>query len=272
MVAKPGLHSWADPGDWPYDPLTMSDLKALPAGWWVKVLVPGTPPWVIRELVQSGHPVMIRIFVKFEGDNVNRYKNPIDLLKDVYLPIKQAVDAGASVIEILNEPNLHIAGSNPEGYGLMWNSGRDFAEYGAAIDVTLKSSLPNIKTIFPGLSPGFDIPGVRMNDVRFRNEAWRLTEYADYIGVHAYWGNGSSVYTAINDVNAFVRTATKPVWVTEFSNVNPHTSRADKAKEYKEFFRMCEADAAFIYLYAATVDPRGEALRNTDGMKVLLER
>ncbi len=110
---------------------------------------------------------------------------------DLTVPILQefAVVHGSDqplLIAIGNEPNI----AN-EGWGIAWRDGADFANWWLAVAAAYRQFFPGAKLGFPAMSPGGDVPGIRMNEAAFVTGAMGAVQAADWIGVHYYWADPS---------------------------------------------------------------------------------
>lgn len=90
------------------------------------------------------------------------------------------------LIAIGNEPNI----AN-EGWGIAWKDGAEFANWWLAVAAAYRQLFPGAKLGFPAMSPGGDVPGIRMNEAAFVTSATGAIQAADWIGVHYYWADSS---------------------------------------------------------------------------------
>jgi hypothetical protein len=88
------------------------------------------------------------------------------------------------LIAIGNEPNI----AN-EGWGIAWRDGEEFANWWLAVAAAYRQFFPGVKLGFPAMSPGGDVPGIRMNEAAFVAGATGAIQAADWIGVHYYWAD-----------------------------------------------------------------------------------
>lgn len=165
-----GLHSSADPGDLFGGEAEFSEFATLFPGV-IKVLS-ATSETAVRRLANDspGAEWIVRAFLSWGGRNITP-QNFFDWTKDDVL---RTVNALRSLgigdehihVELQNEPNLAL-----EGWGSTWADGTGFNAW--LLD-TLKKYLvllPNVRYVYPGLSPGGSIPGVRYDSGAFLNQS-----------------------------------------------------------------------------------------------------
>ena len=111
-------------------------------------------------------------------------------------------------------------------------------------------SLPGRKFLYPGLSPGGTVPGVRQDHLQFLSQSKEAVRQADGFGAHVYWAFNFPMGTALqmlDDMLAFLRDngmGNKPVFVTEASNNKGNTTPAQKGAEYVSFWQELRARPA----------------------------
>jgi hypothetical protein len=88
------------------------------------------------------------------------------------------------MIAVHNEPNLY-----KEGLGHAWADGAAFANWFNTVATSLRGTFPGSRIGFPALSPGGDVPGVRLAEPTFLTQAASAIQSADWVGVHYYWAN-----------------------------------------------------------------------------------
>lgn len=249
-----GLHASADPG---ISQAEISEFRRLRPGI-IKVLsfhepegvralaaIPGATRWIVRAFLSMG----------------GRKISPHQFVNDTYGDTKRTVDIIRAhghtdiVIELHNEPNL-VA----EGFGSSWDSAEGFAKWYAEVCSFYRAKMPGQKLIYPGLSPGPVIPGIRpVSDVDFYRAARSFilngNGTADGFGVHAYWSaNG------IGEALSVVRRAQsiipeRPLWVTEASDKSKDLPDA-KASRMAAFYRgLPSACKGVTFFVASASDP-----------------
>lgn len=138
-------------------------------------------------------------------------------------------------VELHNEPNLE-----EEGWGHSWNNGVEFGNWiTVALDL-FRQRLPNVKFMYPGLSPGGDYPGVRYDSTKFLNESLTALDRFDGVGVHAYWSDPFPMTQAVHHVNLVRSKTTLPMIITEASrNDRPATRTPEEyATDYIQFLNQ----------------------------------
>ena len=173
---------------------------------------------------------VIRAFLSFaNGRNVtpNQFFN--DTISDVTRSLG-ALSGEAVAIELHNEPNLV-----DEGWGGSWGGGLTFNDWYLSVLSLYRQHLPSAKFIFPGLSPGGSIAGIRTDEMAFGQQCSSAIEASDYLGVHTYWNVGYSMSSAIAGTSRYASQFAKPVIITEASNTSIGTTPTDKAYQYIQF-------------------------------------
>ena len=182
---------------------------------------------------------ILRSFLDFGGRNIT----PDQFVRDTVNDMNRSLDVlrGTNVIiEIHNEPNL-VA----EGYNAAWNSGATFNVWYMDVLRKYRKLFPNNRMIFPGVSPGSSINGIRPEGhEQFLSACRSAIDASDGLGVHSYWGwdngpypmlgNGYSGVTMIDRIRESFQN--KDFWITEASN-NHKGSFTEKGKQYKQFLR-----------------------------------
>lgn len=98
-----------------------------------------------------------------------------------------------------------------------------------------------MRFIYPGLSPGTSVTGVKLDHIQFAEGSRGAIEAADGLGVHIYWSSVYPLTSALGVVDDFIsRFRAKPLWVTEASNNKAGTSVPDKAKEYLQCWQALQ--------------------------------
>ena len=230
-----GLHGPADPGTWPwtedvYRVIREGRIEA------VKVLAAGDlDSRVINRLHQEGVQfIMARLFAKFEHN-----KSPRDFVGEVRDATIRLFNAGIRYFEVHNEPNLHIPNISPEGMWVAWQNGREFGQFFQETVALLKAITPGVLWGWPGLSPGPAIPGQRMAEEVFLQQADAAIRSADFVCMHTYWGgDGTNYRQSLESVRRYCeRFPTQPIFVTEFANTHPGQNEIDKkGTQYVDFY------------------------------------
>jgi hypothetical protein len=230
--ARIGLHAGADSGE-----LSAAEfaLFALARPGVVKVLSSHGRPSIER--LARDHPqaaFVVRAFLDFGGRAVTPQQFVEWTVSDVQRALA-AIGPGREVwVELHNEPNLVM-----EGLGTAWGNGAAFAAWLLDVLARYRQALPaGAHYLFPGLSPGGTVAGVRQDWLSFLEGARQAVNSCDGLGVHAYWHQemGFAMSGALAVVDEAVRRFPgKPIWVTEASSKSP--DGAEQARQYLSFWQ-----------------------------------
>lgn len=202
----------------------------------IKVMLAQHPQPMIARMVNE-HPqaqFLARIFYSFGG----RDRTPIDVYNDTVVEMQNIIPVLAQrdyLIEILNEPNL-VA----EGLNASWGSGAEFNDWYLTLLALYRQQFPDTRFIFPGLSPGASIPGVRESSSQFMTACRSAINASDGLGVHAYFAPQAawSVSGALLEVATVQKQfPDKPIWVTESSNNQAGSSPENTAQQIVDFWQ-----------------------------------
>ncbi len=198
---------------------------------------------VVTRLKTDGvQAVVVRILNTIDA---SKAKSGRDYCEEVIEPTLRLYQAGARHFEVGNEPNL--GGPHLEGMWVFneitragWRNGREHKVWFEQAVNYLRPLMPLAYFGYPAVSPGPAIPGERADGVQFLREVNEAGGYAlaDFICQHVYWNNiDSSALYAAQEVKRFAATyPTKPLMLTEFSNVNADTPKEMKGLEYVTFY------------------------------------
>jgi hypothetical protein len=248
--ARIGLHASADP-DIRDD--EVAEFAAMRPGL-IKILSHHDPAG-IRKLVHN-HPEatwIVRTFLDFGGRNVS----PEQFLQWTISNVKRALallESKDVVIELHNETNLVM-----EGLGNSWHDGASFANWFLELLTLYRQELPGHKFIYPGLSPGSAVSGIKQDHVQFLEASRAAVEAADGLGVHLYWSQAAPMALALNVLDDYVgRFRFKPIWVTEASN-NKKGSPSLKGRQYLKFWKELQKRPTVqgvTYFVASSINPQ----------------
>lgn len=198
--------------------------------------------------------IMVRPLVGFDAGNGQARRISADEFADATLSdLARTVDGQrVSDIEIHNEPNLV-----QEGQGGSWTNGRQFGNWWLRVRDRYRQAFPFARLGFPGLSPGYAVPGVRYDADQFLDEAAFAVQEADWVGVHAYW----VVERQMTDANLGFqylryrgRFPGKLLYITEFGTAI--LSKTDQAQQYAQYYAMLRHEpglgAAFSYIVSTS--------------------
>jgi murein DD-endopeptidase MepM/ murein hydrolase activator NlpD len=142
---------------------------------------------------------------------------------------------GIHYFEIHQSPNLQMYGWN-----YSWHSGFEFSRWWMDIAGLLRDPFPEAKFGFPGVSPGGQVSGQRLDANIFLEQADEGVNAADWIGVNCFWSNETEM--SLPSKGAYheyfrERFPDKLLFITEFANVNEMTNPYVKGKEYVKFYQ-----------------------------------
>lgn len=242
-----GLHASADPGLLYGGVAEVQEFEALRPGV-VKVLsaiADTAPPGraALADLADKcrGAEWIVRAFLDFGERAISPQQFFNDTITDTLRTINCLRSFGVSEsriwIELHNEPNLR-----PEGFGISWANGSEFRSWLTAVHALYRGILPNMRYLYPGLSPGGDLAHggslLRRDAVAFLAESAGTIPALDGVGVHCYWSSSYPMSGALAHLDTYHR-FNKPIWVTEASNnTRPPAalpSAAQYATEYGQF-------------------------------------
>lgn len=192
-------------------------------------------------LLAHNHPSaswIVRAFLDFGGRNIR----PEQFLNDTIGDVSRALNALADkdvVVELHNEPNM-VA----EGLQHSWSDGATFGAWWSELLAKYRRALPGVRFIYPGLSPGYSVSGVKQDHIQFAEASRAAIEEADGLGIHVYWSNVWPLPQALAQLDDTVnRFHDKPIWVTEASNNRGGTPPAQKAQQYLFFWQELQKRA-----------------------------
>jgi hypothetical protein len=187
----------------------------------------------IRRLAASipAASFVVRAFLDFGGRTIG----PEQFVNDTLGDVKRSLGALAGrdvVVELHNEPNVV-----PEGLSKSWTDGASFAVWWLEVLRRYRAALPGVSFLYPGLSPGTTVSGVKLDHIQFAEAGRAAIEAADGLGIHCYWSSVYPLTAALGVVDDYIsRFRFKPIWVTEASNNKAGTSVPDKASQYLQFW------------------------------------
>ena len=199
--------------------------------------------------VVSQHPLasyIIRLYVRFwdDGQGVGRVVTPEQFVRWTFDDTKKKIDrlksAGVTdvMLELHNEPNL-----TEEGYGASWANGEEFATWGIDVLTRLRAVFPGVRFMYPGLSPGQSVVGVREDSQKFFADSIQFALECDDVGVHLYWSKYWPVSKSLLElwyVQNKLDDAGFPgfIYITESSNNKDGVSDAERGQEYVDFVNL----------------------------------
>ncbi|MCA9920790.1 MAG: M23 family metallopeptidase [Anaerolineales bacterium] len=250
-----GLHASADPT---ITDAEVAEFKAMRPGM-IKVLSFHNPDGV-RKLAKN-HPNVswvVRAFLDFRSPNGTRTISPNQFLNDTINDVRRTLNIIGSgkdvVVELHNEPNLV-----PEGLSGAWQDGATFAQWWLEVLRLYRQALPGMRFIYPGLSPGSEVRGIKQDHIQFVEASRAAVEAADGLGIHTYWSNVYPMQRAVDVLDDYIsRFRFKPIWITEASNNKSGTSAFRKAQQYLDFWQEIQQRPTVrgvTYFVASASDP-----------------
>ena len=226
-TARIGLHASADPD------ITDAEHAEFAAMRPTMIKVLSFHPADDISRLAKAHPNatwVVRTFLDFGGRNIRPDQFVNDTLSDTKRALNQ-LQGKDVVIELHNEPNLV-----PEGMGSSWKNGAEFRGWWLELLEKYRQVLPGHRFIYPGLSPGASVGGLKQDHVQFIESSRDCVHKADGLGVHIYWSNVYPMSTALGVLDDYItRFRGVPIWVTEASN-NKGGNPRDKGREYIQFW------------------------------------
>ncbi len=149
--------------------------------------------------------------------------------------ISRLYQLGIHYFEIHQSPNLQMFGWN-----YSWHSGFDFSRWWMDVVGLLRDPFPEAKFGFPGVSPGSQVPGQRLDSNIFLEQADEGVNTADWIGVNCFWSNETEMLLSTKGAYyEYVRERfpDKLLFITEFANVNEMTNPYVKGDEYVKYYQ-----------------------------------
>ena len=253
-----GLHASADPGITDAEFAEFRDARTAV----IKVTTLHSSAHIRR--FANEHPdaeFILRAFLEFRQGGLTRTITPQrfydDTINDVERSL-QALQGRDVVIELHNEPNLSIEGMVFDD-SRNWKDGATFAIWWNQVLQLYRQRFPEHKFMYPGLSPGGFIPGLRQEHTTFIEQSRWVVEAADALAVHIYWSTPFPMSQGLATLDDYVRRFPNiPIWVTEASNNGSGTPFATKAQEYITFWRQCvnrPTVAGVTYFVASASSP-----------------
>lgn len=231
-----GLHATADPYMAPgeLDVFDTADIRL------VKILS-NINPNNISELKARISPDqwIVRAYLSMWENGQPRKREPYQFVQDTVSDVRRCIQYIGKEeiwIELHNEPNLTL-----EGLGGSWGDGYTFAAWYKEVLNLYRQQFPRAYFMFPGMSPGSAITGVRDEKYAFLEGALSAMAASDGIGDHVYWGVGESVYSALQATDRMIQwmssrgLSSKTLWITEASDKSTDPA-VNKGQRYVIFY------------------------------------
>ena len=222
-----GLHASADPAISAEERCLFHELRPS----LIKVLTLHPPPDLAKLIQSQPYPDwIVRTFLSFGGRDISPEDFVRFTLSDTQRTARLLADFNV-VVELHNEPNL-----TQEGLQTSWQDGTAFDRWWLDILAQFRSAMPTTKFIYPGLSPGDDVPDVRQAHVEFIEQSRDAVAAADGLGVHLYWSDVSPLTDALATLDDYIgRFPNKPIWITEASYNTGGIDDEERARQYLAF-------------------------------------
>lgn len=196
---------------------------------------------------------IVRAFLSFGGRHITPGQFVNDTIKDVRRALDQLSGRNV-VVELHNEPNVI-----KEGLGSSWSDGDAFEKWWLDLLGKYRRAMPDVRFIYPGLSSGSSVTGVKMDHIQFLEASRAAVEAADGIGVHLYWSQVYSMNKALAVLDDFSsRFRDHPIWITEAGRTGPEISPEKTAEEYLRFWQNLQRRSnvrGVTYFVASATDP-----------------
>lgn len=253
--AQIGLHASADPT---ISDAEVAEFKEMRPGM-IKLLSFHDPNGV-KKLV-ANHPDVswvVRAFLDFRSPNGPRNISPSQFLNDTINDVRRTLNLIGPgkdvVVELHNEPNLV-----PEGMGGAWRDGASFTTWFLEALRLYRQAIPGMRFLYPGLSPGSAVSGIKEDHIRFVEASRAAVEAADGLAIHTYWSSVYPMSRAVDVLDDYIsRFRFMPIWITEASNNKAGTPTYRKAQEYLDFWNELQKRPTVrgvTYFVASASDP-----------------
>lgn len=247
-----GIHGPADP------PITITDRVKLATANPQMIKVLSSCDKNNLNALHAEHPNIqwvIRAFLSFGGRNIGPAQFVSDTINDVTQCL-QILGLEDTIVELHNEPNLYT-----EGLGSTWQNGTGFNTWFLDVLNRYRTNLPGVRFMFPGLSPGGSIDGVRIADTEFIAGCHNAVNSVDALGIHTYW-NQTDMESALNVLDWYrSQFPTKYIYITEASNNKTwgNITPAQKAQQYISYWQALKtrpkmAGVTYFVLNASNPD------------------
>ncbi|MBN2045588.1 MAG: M23 family metallopeptidase [Anaerolineales bacterium] len=186
----------------------------------------------------------------------------------MYPDFTRLSDLGIQYFEIQHMPNLQ-----QNGWRTIWNSGEAFGAWWEEATGVVREQFPQARFGFPGVLPGGQIPGLRMDGGIFMDGADQAMMKADWLGVNCFW-NSEGMMDSPEFGRGYLRLREryphKLIFITEFANINPYTNPNVKGREYRKYLESLRNQpgigAAFAQVVSAARGYDALVWRNESGL------
>ncbi|MFN2145137.1 MAG: peptidoglycan DD-metalloendopeptidase family protein [Anaerolineales bacterium] len=224
-----------------------------------------TPNETIQRLRGSNPEIFLlaRFNPSFNGSAVSGRQWAEMTYPDLY----RLSNLGIQYFQIGHMPNLQ-----QNGWRTAWTSGEGFGEWWLEAVSSLRSQFSDAQFGFPGVSPGGQVSGQRMDAEVFLDGADQAMMGADWLGVNCYW-NSEGAMNALDFGRSYQRLRArypdKLIFITEFGNLNAYTNANVKGSEYRSYLtdlrQLPGIGAAFAQVVSAAQGYNALVWRNEAG-------
>ena len=142
------------------------------------------------------------------------------------------------------------------GWNRFWHSGERFASWWLEVYQALREDYPEARFGFPGVLPGGQVAGRRLDAQVFLDGADPALMAADWLGVVCYWENeagreaqsGGRFYEVLRE-----RYPEKLLFITEFGNTSLGVKAAARGQEYLSYYQELKQAAGIGAAFAQVV-------------------
>jgi hypothetical protein len=193
-----------------------------------------TPTSVLNRLKEA-HPnlfIMARLSYPLGPNQVS----PQEWVTRINPHMDALYQMGVQYYEIHQSPNLQAFGWN-----YSWYSGGGFGRWWLDVVGQLRDRFDGAKFGFPGVSPGGQVEGQRLDAKTFLEQADDAIATADWVGVNCYWTTDEGGEDeAQGGFYKYVRAQypDKLLFITEFANVDAMTSMYVKGNQYADYYQQ----------------------------------
>ncbi len=162
--------------------------------------------------------------------------------------VQRHAEAGVGYFAVLRDPNL-----TSQGCGLHWKSGKEFGRWWMDAVSLLKANFPMAKFGFPGLAPGGQITGQRLDAAIFMEDADEAMMHSDWIGAICNWNSPQTMLD--DDKGAYYSTLRRYypdqlIFITEFGNADQSLDLNARANEAARYYEIVKNEAGIGAAFA----------------------
>jgi len=92
------------------------------------------------------------------------------------------------MLQVGNEVNL-----TDEGWTHVWKDGYEFTDWFLTVTAAYRAAFPGCRIGFAPMSPGGDVPDLRMDEQRFIAGCAKAIQASDFVVTHCYWAGSNTV-------------------------------------------------------------------------------